>query len=254
MNPALIAIPFLALLVWVFVIGLKAARTRKLSMFGLVPAGCAMGAFAWSAFVPSVEYVPRAAAGLAAIAAGLAHGVWFSLVALPAQKVWLRLVLVPIGMWCGTFTSLWFLLPNERFTVKVLVAVLGSATLTAWIMLPFLSREKGYVKSGSRMIPSVRFPCPRCGTRVDWGQGIAACTDCGLFLHIYWPADENATPAGTEDPTTAPRSVRFACPSCGVASEWPRGDGACEHCGLKLSLHWNVHPQHRAASRQGPKS
>lgn len=245
MTPALIAVPILALLVWVFVIGLKAARTRKLSMFGLVPAGCAMGAFAWSAFVPQSEFVPRAAAGLAAMAAGIAHGVWFSLVPLPAHRVWLRLLLVPIGMWCGTFASMWFLLPQEQITVKVLVAVLGSATLTAWVMLPFLSREKGYVESGARKVPSVRFPCPRCGTRVDWGQGIAACTDCGLFLHIWWPADENAKPANAVDAQASPKSVRFACPSCGVMSEWQCGDDECEHCGLKLSLHWNVHPQRR---------
>jgi hypothetical protein len=250
MNPAWIAIPFLALLVWVFVIGLKAARTRKLSMFGLVPAGCALGAFAWSAFVPAAEYVPRAAAGMAAIAAGLAHGVWFSLVALPRQKVWLRLVLVPIGMWCGTFLSLWFLLPDHQPVLRILIAVLGSATVTAWIVLPFLSREKGYVEAGTRKVPSVRFPCPRCGTRVDWGQGIAACTDCGLFLHIYWPADEQATPASAADATATPRSVRFACPSCGVASEWRCGDGTCEHCGLKLSLHWNVHPRPQVTRRR----
>jgi hypothetical protein len=149
MIASLIAIPLLALMVWIFVIGLKAARTRKLSMFGLVPAGCAMGAFAWSAFAPSVEYAPRAAAGLAAIAAGIAHGVWFSIVALPAQKVWLRLLLVPIGMWCGTFTSMWFILPDEQLTVKIFVTVLGSATVTAWVMLPVLSREKGYVGTPS---------------------------------------------------------------------------------------------------------
>jgi hypothetical protein len=98
MTLALIALPFLALMVWVFVVGLKAARTRKLSMFGLVPAGCAVGAFAWSVFVPGFDYVPRVAAGMAAIAAGIAHGVWFSLVALPARTVWLRLLIVPVDV------------------------------------------------------------------------------------------------------------------------------------------------------------
>jgi hypothetical protein len=239
MLQAAAGVAFVLLLAWVFVIGLRAMRTKKLAMIGMVPAGCSLGAFAWSLFAPEVDLAMRVATGTAAIAAGVAHGVWFSLVPLPPRRVWLRIVLVPIGMWFGTFASLWFVLPYQGNTLKVFVAVLGSATLTAWALLPFLARNRGFVDSGSHKLPSVRFPCPRCGTRVDWGLGIAACTDCGLFLHIFWPADElqkHAT-AGV----SPPRSVRFACPSCGVNAEWQCGDGACASCGLKLTLHWNVH-------------
>src|SRR5262245_53941751 len=83
---------------WVFVIGMRAMRTKKLAMIGMLPAGCSLGAFTWSLFTPEVELAMRIAAGMAAIAAGIAHGVWFSLVPLPARKAWLRMVLVPIGM------------------------------------------------------------------------------------------------------------------------------------------------------------
>lgn len=241
MYPAALGVLVIALCLWVFVTGLRAVRTRKLSMIGLVPAGCSLGAFTWSLVAPEFELALRFAAGLAAIAAGMAHGVWFSLVALPAKKVWLRMVLVPLGMWFGTFASLWFVLPYEGTSLKIWVTVLGSATMTAWAYLPFLARNRGFVESGTRRVPSVRFPCPRCGTRVDWGQGIAACTDCGLFLHIFWPADERQEGVAAHASKQPARTVRFDCPSCGVSSDWPRGDAACAHCGLKLSLHWNEH-------------
>lgn len=240
MLPSILGTVLIAVFVSVFVVGLRAARTRKLSMIGLVPAGCSLGAFVWSWFTPEVEMATRFAAGSAAVAAGLAHGVWFSLVALPAKRVWLRMIAVPLGMWFGTFASLWFLFPYENASLKLFVGVLGSLTLTAWMMLPFVGRNRGFVESGSRLVPSVRFACPRCGTRVDWGQGIAACTDCGLFLHIFWPADE--LQKGTETDAVRPDcSVHFACPSCGAASDWNCGDSACARCGLKLTLHWNVH-------------
>lgn len=232
----------LALQVGVFVAGLRAPRTRKLALFGLVPAGCSLGALLWWAFGHDSEFIARVAAGLGAISAGLAHGVVFSLVPLSAGRAWLRMILVPLGMWCGTFTSLWFFWPAAGASVLAPLAVLGAGTLAAWLALPFMSRNRGVVASGTRMVPSVRFPCPRCGTRVDWGQGIAACTDCGLFMHIYWPADETHAAATADDSSAAPRSVRFACPSCRVKSDWPCGDGQCADCGLKLTLHWNVHP------------
>ncbi|MGH8310579.1 MAG: hypothetical protein ACRETX_12410, partial [Steroidobacteraceae bacterium] len=124
MLQAATGVLFVLLLAWVFVIGMRAVRTKKLAMIGLVPAGCSLGAFAWSVFSPEFDLAMRVATGSAAIAAGVAHGVWFSLVALPPRKVWLRMVLVPIGMWFGTFASLWFVLPYQGTTLKVFVAVL----------------------------------------------------------------------------------------------------------------------------------
>lgn len=246
MWPALLGVPILALCLWACVIGLRAARTRKLALIGLVPAGCSLGAFVWSTMAPDVDLALRVASGAAAIAAGLAHGIWFSLVALPARRVWLRIVFVPLGMWCGTFASLWLVVPYENASLRLWVAALGAATLCAWLALPFLARDEGFVLSGSRRIPSVRFPCPRCGTRVDWGQGIAACTDCGLFLHIDWPAAGEAEPERAE--TGRPRrSVRFACPRCRAVAQWERGRSACRACGLDLALHWNEHPGGRSS-------
>lgn len=241
MEWVLLGCVMIALIVGVLVVGLRAPRTRKLAMVGLVPAGSAFGAFAWSTLAGHPESALRIAAGLTAIAGGLAHGVWFSITALPAKRVWMRMPLIPLGMWCGTFASLWFFWHEATDSVRAPLVVVGSATLLSWLALPFLSRNRGFVESGARRIPSVRFPCPRCGTRVDWGQGIASCTDCGLFLHIYWPADRLHESADRPRAETDPRSVRFPCPQCGTVANWPRGDDVCAHCGLKLSLHWNVH-------------
>ncbi len=243
MLQATLGTAFIALLLWVFVIGLRAARTRKLSMIGLVPAGCSFGALLWSAIAPEFDIAGRLAGGLLAIATGLAHNVAFSLIALPAKRVWLRMVLVPLGMWFGTFASLWLVMPSSSFALQSAVLVLGSITLTTWVLLPFFARNRGFIVSGKRLLPSVRFPCPRCGTRVDWSQGVAACTDCGLFLHILWPADELQRQAGGQAPSPNDRHVRFACPQCSVVDDWPCGDDVCKSCGLKLSLHWNVQPR-----------
>lgn len=241
MLPALLGILISALVAGVLVVGLRAPRTRKLAMIGLLPAGCAFGAFGWAAFAPDAVLGLRMGAGLAAIAAGVAHAVCFSILPLPVKRVWMRMILIPIGAWCGTFASLWFFWHQAGDSVRAPLFVLGAATIVSWLMVPFLSRNRGYVESGTRKIPSVRFPCPRCGTRVDWGQGIAACTDCGLFLHIYWPADEIQKREPFVAGTSEPASVRFACPKCRVKSDWPRGDQACAHCALKISLHWNTH-------------
>ena len=57
------------------------------------------------------------------------------------------------------------------------ILLLASGTLTACCLLPFWARERGFVLQGVRRSPTVRFPCPRCGTRVDWARGVASCTD-----------------------------------------------------------------------------
>jgi predicted RNA-binding Zn-ribbon protein involved in translation (DUF1610 family) len=235
----------IAAAMWIFVVGLRAARTRTLAMLGMVPAGCAMGAFTWLAVYSEVDVVVRIAQCLAALSAGFAHAVAFSLVALPRRRVWMRLVFVPIGLWTGTFAALWLVWPFESVSLRILLGLLGGFTLTAWIMLPFYSKNRGFVERGEKKLPSVRFPCPRCGTRVDWAQGVGSCTDCGLFMHLHWPADERQHEHPDRPQATSPappaRAVRFACPSCGETSEWPRGDNTCPSCGMKLSIHWNVH-------------
>ncbi len=234
----------IAVSLWVFVLGLRAARTRKLAILGLMPASCSLGAFVWTALGQELDIVVRTAQGLTALTIGLAQAVGFSLVALPAERVWLRMVFVPVVLWAGTFAALWFVLPEHGVGLQIALAVFGALTLTAWIMLPFYGKDRGFVERNNRRLPSVRFACPRCGTRVDWTQGVAACTDCGLFMHLHWPADE-AQAKRAEDAVAPPppveRAVRFACPACNEVEEWPRGDNACSHCGLKLSIYWNTH-------------
>jgi hypothetical protein len=104
MRPMLqlsLGIPAIAGMLWIFVSGLAAPRTKKLAIFGMIPAGCAFGALLWSAINPEVELVARFAASLAAIAGGAAHAVWVSTLALPRQRVWMRLLFVPMGLWAG---------------------------------------------------------------------------------------------------------------------------------------------------------
>jgi predicted RNA-binding Zn-ribbon protein involved in translation (DUF1610 family) len=249
MQPLLLGIPAIAVMLWIFVTGLSAPRTRKLALFGMVPAGCAFGALLWSALNPEVALVARFAASLAAIAGGTAHAVWVSILALPRNKVWLRLLFVPMGLWAGATLSLWFVLPASGIVLEVCLLILLSATVTSWFLLPWYGRRPEYVALGSRKLPCVRFACPRCGTRVDWAHGIFACTDCGLFLHVEWPAPERESrPAAV----LAVKSVKFACPGCGKAREWKRGEDQCEHCGLKVELHWNEHVGTKPAAPADP--
>jgi len=242
MSGPLIGMLVAAVALRVFLHGLSAMRTRKLAILGLVPAACSFGAFAWTAFDPRPEILARIAPALGAISAGLAHAVTFSLVALPPRKVWLRMILVPLGLWAGTFAALWLVVPQHNLTHKAILLLLLAGTITSWILVPLYSKNRGFVQHGSRKFPSVRFPCPRCGTRVDWGQGLACCTDCGLFIHLLWPADELQKKGEGSEATIRRRSraVAFPCPACQVPVEWIQGDNACPNCKLKLSMHWSL--------------
>jgi hypothetical protein len=61
---------------------------------------------------------------------------------------------------------------------------------------------------------------------------------------MHWPADDLHAAEGHPVVLRPRRSVRFGCPECGEERDWPCGDSACGACGLKLSMHWNVH-RHR---------
>jgi transcription elongation factor Elf1 len=245
-----IVLSALAALVLVAVLsaGLRAARTRTLALWGLIPAGCTLGAGVLAVLTGPTDLAARIALSTVSMAAGIAHGVVFSVVALPARRTWLRTLFVPVGMWTGTFAAMWFAIPYHTSMLLWLLLLLASGTVTAWILLPFWSRNRGFVERGERKLPSVRFACPRCGTRVDWHMGVAACTDCGLFLHVLWPADELHAEEGHPRVLRPRYFVRFRCPQCGSPSTWPRGDSACGTCGLKLSLHWNVHGRKKEIS------
>ncbi|MBK7876111.1 MAG: hypothetical protein IPJ77_10210 [Planctomycetes bacterium] len=226
----------------VLVGGLRAPRTRILAALGLVPAAGACVAFTSAAFELQLELLARYANGLAALALGFAHAVVFSLAALPRERVWLRGWMLFSGLWAGAFGALWIFDPERHLAFDVLLGVFAVATIASWIALPFATRERGFTQHGALTVPSVRFACPRCGTRVDWGRGVAACTDCGLFLHIAWPAREDAPAKAAPD---VERSVRFSCPECGSRGRWNDGLSTCSGCGLRLSLHWNVHRTQR---------
>lgn len=239
-----ITLALLALVVAILLSGLRARRSRRLALLGLVPAGAALGAFLWGWLNPEAELVLRIAMGLAALSLGLAHAVAASLVALPPRRVWLRMTFVPVGLWAGTLAGLWLVMPVPGPVLEVCFGALAAIALGGWIALALGGRERGYVVRDGKRIPSVRFPCPRCGTRVDWTSGVGACTDCGLFMHLLWPADELQALRAEARTTARPLdggAVRFACPRCARVSSWTPGDGACAACGLKLSLHWNVH-------------
>jgi hypothetical protein len=239
-----IALALVALVVAILLWGLRARRTRRLALLGLVPAGAALGAFLWSWLHPEAELVLRIAMGLAAVALGLAHAVAASLVALPPRRVWMRMTFVPVGLWAGTLAGLWLVMPVPGAVLEVCFGALAAIAVGGWIALAIGGRERGYVVRDGKRNASVRFPCPRCGTRVDWSCGVGACTDCGLFVHLLWPADELQAQHARADAPARPvhdRHVRFACPQCSRVASWPSGDGACAGCGLKLSLHWNAH-------------
>ncbi len=251
--PVLLSATAALVLVGVLVMGLRAARTRVLALWGLIPTGCTLGASTWALVSGPSDLAVRITLAMVSMAAGIAHGVVFSIVALPRTRTWLRMVCVPLGMWTGTFAAMWFTIPYESDLIRWLLLPLGSGTITVWILLPFWSRNRGFVRTGKRLLPSVRFSCPRCGTRVDWNQGVAACTDCGLFLHIQWPADELHAEEGHPAVATPARSVRFDCPECGEKREWPCGDSECGSCGLKVSMHWNVHRGAHVVRRRQPR-
>lgn len=240
----------------VLVVGLRASRTRKFAIVGFFPGLYALSMFAWS-FVAEDKTSPvRFGQSVGALAAGFAHVVVYSLVALPKKLVTWRIGLAMLGLWSGTFVAYWVLIPDPATWLQAVVAILVLATISSWAVIPFASRERGFVDVGAKRYPTVRFACPRCGTRVDWGQGVAACSDCGLFMHILWPADElqaKAAKAGHPDPDPS-MTVRFPCPSCGTKADWPRGDDVCASCGLKLSIHWNVHPHKPVGVKKLEKS
>lgn len=222
----------------VAVAGLRARRALWFAVLGLVPSAGACVAFTTAAFDPQSELLGRFAQGLAAVALGFAHAVVFTLAALPRERVWLRGPMVFSGLWGGALGGLWIFDRDPSWWLGAAAIVAGVATAIAWIALPRLTAERGFTRHGALEVPSVRFGCPRCGTRVDWGRGVAACTDCGLFLHIAWPVGEHEAAA---KPVEGAPGVRFSCPECGAAEHWSTGLSECRRCGLRLSLYWNIH-------------
>jgi hypothetical protein len=214
----------------VLVTGLCARRTRVLAALGLAAAACALAACAARALAPEVGLPARHAHALVAVAAGLAHAVALLLLPFPRERVVLRAPLAAAGAACGLLGAAWIEADGAHVALDVVLALAALATAAAWIAWLAWTRA-----ASARGGPSVRFACPRCGTRVDWRRGAEPCTDCGLFLHIAWPAE--AQP----QPSASPRALRFACPQCGTRGRWSNGSSACARCGLSVALYWNTH-------------
>ena len=145
----------------------------------------------------------------------------------------------------GATLAMWCVLPVRGVVLEGCLVLLLAATVTSWFLVPWYGRRPAYIALGARKLPCVRFACPRCGTRVDWAQGVYACTDCGLFLHVDWPAHEREA---RSPQVLAERSVEFECPGCGKLRAWKRGEDQCEGCGLKIELHWNEHVRQAGAA------
>jgi len=232
----------LLIIVSVLLRDLGARRARTFAIIGLVFSGLAAGAWACVWLMSGADWVRGVAASLTALAAGQAQLVWVSTLALPRNKVWLRILAAPLSLWAGASLALVLMQPEPRAWLVGLTQALCLLCIAAWIALPWIGRNRGLVRIGSRDAPSVRAACPRCGTRVDWAKGLYACTDCGLFMHLDWGPDPQVRAPLKQQPDPALK-MRFACPGCDTLCEWPRGDQRCGNCQTPVRLHWNEHKQ-----------
>lgn len=240
MMPWVLGPLVLPILVVVLLRGLSARRSATFAALGLVFTGLASGAFVYAWLHPVEELWLRVAAALGALAAGQAQLVWVSTLALPRNKVWLRVLAAPLSMMTGACLAFVLMQPAPPAWLVGVTAGLCSLSVVAWGALPWIGRNRGTVGIGSRAVPSVRCACPRCGTQVDWAQGLYACTDCGLFMHLDWSRQPKLRQPLQSVPDPS-RTMRFACPGCRHQRDWPRGDQQCPQCGLGISLHWNEH-------------
>ena len=216
----------------------QAPRSRRFAWLGMVLAGCAVGCFASAPFLEARPVVERLGWGIVAAAAGIAHACAFNLVPLPPHRTKLRLVLVPLGLWAGGAGSFAILTQHQHAWIDLLALALALPVAAAWACVPFATRAPAQMALGGRAVSCLRFNCPRCGTVVDWPQGVWPCTDCGLFLKLDLPADPQAPAHRLDD---AAGVVQLSCPQCGTARAASRGRSDCASCGASLSVHWNMH-------------
>jgi hypothetical protein len=245
MLPELGSLVLLSIITWILLRGLGARRARNFAVLGLVFAGLSCGAWLSVLAMEPLDWVRRVAGSLTALTAGQTQLVWVSTLALPRNKVWLRVLAAPLSVWAGTSLAFVLMQPEPAAWLLGMTQALCALCVLAWVFLPWIGRDRGSVAIGSRAIPSLRSPCPRCGTRVDWAKGLYACTDCGLFVHLDWGQDPQVRDAlkQQQDPG---RTMRFACPGCDKVRDWARGEHHCSHCQTPVRLHWNEH-------KQGPK-
>jgi hypothetical protein len=232
------ALVVVALAMGAFMRGLKAPLARPTAWLGM-PVAFAAAWMCVAAAVAGDEGFPRRALALAVLAAGLGHAPWFRFAALPEQVAPLRHWLCRAGAWAGVAGAIALWMTEPPLFVRLAAAITSAAALSVWFTVGRPRRAQP-VADGGR--PRARFPCPRCGTVGDWDEGVQACGDCGLFVHLWFDPEAADEPArfAPEDPDPA-RSVRFACAGCGNVVDWVQGHTACGVCQRTVLLHWNAH-------------
>jgi hypothetical protein len=215
--------------------GLKAPRTRALSLFGMLLAFASAALAVRSSFVGEGE-LPNGVLALVAFTGGLAHAAYFGYAALLSAWHIPRTAVAGIGVVAGTSVAISLLRPSWSWLVPLAVAL--AVTVIGMWGWAVTQGAPGRVRVGERWVTSVRFPCPRCGVVADWAEGSSPCPECGLFVHIEWDPGACEPAPAPADPS---RSARFACPGCGSVGDWAQDLAACGACGKRLRLHWNVH-------------
>jgi hypothetical protein len=223
----------------VFFRGMKAPRTAGASKLGLLAAFVAAG-LAVVAVLQDERGLASVALAASALVAGLAHAAYFGYAPLPSTWKLTRAATARTGIVGGVIVSAALALPGTTW-LSMLAALCVFSIVLMWVLGASARRAPDKVLWGDEWLPSVRFPCPRCGVVADWGDAVTPCPECGLFVHLDWdPQGGEPGLFAPEDP--APGSyARFACLSCRNEVDWLRGTTVCAVCGKRLHLHWNVH-------------
>jgi hypothetical protein len=218
--------------------GLKAPRTRGLSLFGMLLAFLSAALAVRSSLAGEAD-LPRGVLALAAFTGGVAHTAYFGYAAMLSAWHIPRTAVAGMGVLAGTAVAIALLRPAWSWLVPIAVSL--AVTVVGMWAWAFSQGAPGRVKVGGRWVTSVRFPCPRCGVVADWAEGASPCPECGLFVHIEWdPGEEEAARSAPAEPDPT-RTARFACPGCGSVGDWAHDVAACGACGKRLRMHWNVH-------------
>jgi len=223
-----------------FVRGLKAPRIRSAAELGLLATLVAAGLAVAAVLQEERDGFMRVALAASALVAGFAHSVYYGYAPLPSTWKLTRAATSRAGLVAGLVVSAAFALPTVSW-LALLAAGCALTVVLIWMLTSSARQAPSSVLRGDEWLPSVRFPCPRCGVVADWGDAVTPCPECGLFVHLEWdPEGGELAQFAPEDP--APGSfARFTCLSCRNEVDWMRGTTVCAVCGKRLRMHWNVH-------------
>jgi hypothetical protein len=169
------------------------------------------------------------------LAGVVAHANLLSLVALPANQVWVRRATIAAAAatggaydaavvwqkWAGVESDF---LGRAAFAAGI---VASSGTL-AILVLGRLNRRVDYEGAAGGVLPAqITLLCPRCSKKQTLAVGDAACAACGLRIHTRI---EEPRCAACEYPLTGLKGDR--CPECGTLI---RATGAGSGAGAEIS-------------------